>query len=93
MGRRSRVEIIADVLRAAGEGATTTHIMCGSYLSYGQVQEYLKLLLRRNLLRYEEGRSAYRVTRRGTDFLSTSGEMREFVAMEGGESEGRDPRP
>lgn len=69
MGRyRSRLQIIADVLSAAGEGAKKTHIMYGANLSYKLVTRYLDEVVKVGLLEFD-GESLYAVTSVGEEFL------------------------
>jgi len=48
---RSRIDIVANILREAVGGAKKTHIMYGCNLSFRQLQAYLDLLLNSGLLR------------------------------------------
>jgi len=48
---RSRIDIVAEVLRETVGGAKKTQIMYGCNLSFRQLQNYLSLLLERGLLR------------------------------------------
>ncbi|UCH70470.1 MAG: hypothetical protein JSV29_00330 [Candidatus Bathyarchaeota archaeon] len=72
---RSQVEIIADILQAAVEGAKKTHIMYGCNLSFGQLQTYLDLLVDKGLLKTISARGRvgnpgfFRTTARGQSFL------------------------
>ena len=51
MGNRSRTEIVAMILDAAnGGGETKTKIMYTAFLSYGQLNEYLSILIENNLI-------------------------------------------
>jgi len=67
---RNKVEIAAQVLKVAADGAKKTHIMYGANLSFDQLEKYLKLLLDKGLL---DGRSTergnYSVTDRGRRYL------------------------
>jgi predicted transcriptional regulator len=69
--RRSRAEVISDILEVAVEGALKTHIMYGANLSYAQLRRYLPLLLERGLLeaRTEKGWMVYTTTREGVKLL------------------------
>jgi len=71
---RNKVEIAAQVLKVAADGAKKTHIMYGANLSFDQLEKYLKLLLDKGLL---DGRS----TERGTYALTDRGRryLQEFV--------------
>lgn len=49
-GRRSDIEIIAEILRLAEDGAGQTRIMYGSNLNYGRLRDYLAFLESRGLI-------------------------------------------
>ncbi len=80
MKYRSRTEIVAMILQAAGTGVTKTKMMYKAYLSYTQVKEYLKFLQQNNLIKYEEGTQLYRVTEKGRHFLHAYEEMTDLVS-------------
>jgi len=74
---RSHIDIIADILDAAVDGAKKTHIMYKCNLSFKQLETYLNLLLDRGLLRIvsEEERTSYarffKITNKGQALLHT----------------------
>ena len=45
MKYRSRTEIVSNILDATNGGATKTKIMYTAFLSFGQLKEYLSILL------------------------------------------------
>jgi len=49
-GRRSDIEIIAEILRLAEDGAGQTRIMYGGNLNYGRLRDYLAFLESRGLI-------------------------------------------
>lgn len=69
--RRSRTDIIADILGIAAEGALKTRIMYGANLSYTQLKKYLPLLLKEKLLQTRKGDDwmIYTTTEKGRKFL------------------------
>jgi predicted transcriptional regulator len=73
IGNRTRVEILASILKVASNGALKTHIMYGANLSHKQLEKYLAFLERMGLLiqcRDEDmGTRTYRMTEKGSDFL------------------------
>ena len=85
MKYRRRFEIIADILRVAGQGSKKTKIMYFANLSYLLLKKYLDDTLRVGLLKFDgEG---YAVTDRGkaflerfTEFSSRSARVRQDVA-------------
>ena len=69
-GRRSSIEVIADMLRLGEAGKT--EIMYSVNMSYFQLQKYLPFLLERGLIdRFKLGNPSvtYRVTERGLKLL------------------------
>ena len=73
--RRSRMDIIADILSVAGEEAKKTHIVYSANLNFARVGEYLQYLVDKGLI---ENRSReYKTTERGEEFLRTYREMTE----------------
>ena len=83
MKYRSRTDIIAIILKVAAGGATKTRIMYSAYLSYAQVKEYLGFLLKRDIIRYEEGSSLYKLSERGMKLLEAYEGIREMIALDG----------
>ena len=55
MGNRSRTEIVGNILDAANGGTSKTKIMYIAFLSYGQLKEYLSILIENNLIEYLDG--------------------------------------
>ena len=52
MKYRGRTEILGNILDDANGGATKTKIMYKAFLSYGQLKEYLSVLVENNLIEY-----------------------------------------
>ena len=69
--RRSRTDIITDILTIAMEGTLKTRIMYGANLSYTLLKIYLALLQETNLLqtRREDDWVVYTTTEKGMEFL------------------------
>lgn len=86
MKYRSRADIISMILQSAMHGATKTRLMYGSYLSYAQIQEYIKFLKERDLISLEEGTQEYRLTEKGLRFLRVYDEISEMVSLDGGKA-------
>jgi predicted transcriptional regulator len=78
---RSKTEILADILQAAGgrNDITKTRIMYRTFLTYWQLEEYLAILIRSGLLEYLETTHTYRTTERGLKFLKIYEKMEELV--------------
>jgi len=67
---RSRLQIVADILTAAGEGASKTPIMFRCYLNHRVLSKYLDEIVGAGLLRVEgSSRPIYVVTDKGKLFL------------------------
>jgi predicted transcriptional regulator len=81
MKYRSRTDIIAMILQGAMLGATKTRLMYGAYLSYAQIQEYVKFLQEKGLLAYEEGAQKYKLTEKGLHFLQLYDQISESVTL------------
>ena len=79
MANRSRTEIVCNILDAANGGATKTKIMYIAFLSYGQLREYLSILIENNLLEYIVGTQTYRTTEKGINFLKIYSEIGELL--------------
>ena len=62
-------------------GAKKTQIMYRAYLSVAQLNEYLRDLTEKQLIRYEEDSRIFRVTDRGIRFLSVYDEISELVTV------------
>ena len=64
-GRRSDIEIMAEILRLAEDGAGQTRIMYGGNLNYGRLRDYIASLESRGLI--TSARSQQRIQYRTTD--------------------------
>jgi predicted transcriptional regulator len=87
MKYRSRTEITSQILEAANEGITKTKIMYKAFLSYGQLKEYLTVLMANDMLEFISVESKYRTTAKGREYLkafeamsSITTEMRQVSA-------------
>ena len=64
--KRSRLDIIADILTVASNDWTgITKILYGSNLNFGQLKQYIAFLVRKELLETSK-------TERGTNYKTTS---------------------
>ena len=79
MRNRGRTEIVGSILDAANGGITKTKIMYKAFLSYGQLKEYLSLLIENNLLEYLDGTQTYKTTEKGLNFLKMHNEIGELL--------------
>jgi len=67
------------ILEAANGVTTKTKIMYTAFLSYNQLNEYLSVLIRNNLLEYIEGTHQFKTTEKGLNFLKLHREMAELL--------------
>jgi len=81
-GRRSNIEVIADMLRLGEAGKT--EIMYSANMSYAQLQKYLELLLQRGLIdKVTVGNPivTYRVTNKGLQLLRSIDSILEMLEL------------
>ena len=81
MGNRSRTEIVGNILDAANGGTSKTKIMYIAFLSFGQLKEYLSLLIENNLIEYLEGTNKYKTTEKGLNFLKMHNQLEELLQV------------
>jgi predicted transcriptional regulator len=81
MGNRSRTEIVGNILDAANGGTSKTKIMYIAFLSFGQLKEYLSILIENNLIEYLEGTNKYKTTEKGLNFLKMHNQMEELLKV------------
>jgi len=73
--RRDRHDIVAEILETAKGGAIKTHIMYKAKLSYGQVSEYIPMLVEKGFLensmvvRHHNVKRLLKTTELGVKFL------------------------
>ena len=79
MKYRSRTEIVGNILDAANGGATKTKIMYKAFLSYGQLKEYLSVLIENNLIEYRDGTRKFKTTEKGLNFLKMHNAIGELL--------------
>ena len=66
---RTRIEIGAQILEIAKDGAIKTRIMYGAYMSWNQLKEYLSLLAKDGLIQYIRQEQKYKTTKKGIEYL------------------------
>lgn len=69
--RRTKMRIIADILRQSQRSAKKTHIMYECNLSFNQLKHYLNFLKKRALIqrKIKNGSIIYKTTASGKEFL------------------------
>jgi len=82
--RRDKLYIIAEILEIAKEGTLKTQIMYRANLSFTQLKDYLKFMLKISLLEkiVQNGKELYKSTEKGLDFLQRYREIRELLRTE-----------
>jgi predicted transcriptional regulator len=82
--RRDRLFIIAEIIDIAKDGSLKTQIMYRANLSFTQLNDYLKFMLKINLLAktLENDKDIYRATEKGLDFLERYREITELIKTE-----------
>ena len=79
MGNRSRTEIVGNILDAANGGASKTKIMYIAFLNYGQLKEYLSILIDNNLIEYLDGTQTFKTTEKGLTYLKMYNKIGELL--------------
>jgi predicted transcriptional regulator len=79
--RRDKLYIVAEILEIAKEGTLKTQVMYRANLSFTQLNEYLKFMLKINLLEktLTNDREVYTATDKGLDFLQRYREITELL--------------
>ena len=82
--RRDKLGIIAEILEISKEGTLKTQIMYRANLSFAQLNEYLKFMLKTSLLKKfrVNGKDVYSATEKGIDFLQRHFELTELLTEE-----------
>jgi predicted transcriptional regulator len=82
--RRDKLYIIAEILEIAKDGVLKTQIMYRANLSFTQLNDYLKFMLKNGLLDKVllNDKEVYRATVKGTTFLQRYHEITELLKTE-----------
>ncbi len=82
--RRDKLCIIAEILEIAKDGTLKTQIMYRANLSFAQLNEYLRFMLKIKLIQklIERGKEVYIATEKGMDFLQRQCELTELLKTE-----------
>ena len=81
MARRCRIDIIADILRAAKEGSKRTKIVYETNLNFNIFREYFELLFNRGLIEQINGKIY--TSDRGLQYIRYYDELDEIMNMNG----------
>jgi predicted transcriptional regulator len=79
--RRDKLNIVSEILEIAKEGTLKTQIMYKANLSFTQLNDYLKFMLKTTLLTKfpARGKTMYAATEKGLDFLQRYCELTELL--------------
>jgi predicted transcriptional regulator len=85
--RRDKLYILAEILEIAKEGTLKTQIMYRANLSFTQLNDYLRFMLKISLLEKVliHEKDIYRATDKGMDFLQRYREITELLKAENGD--------
>jgi predicted transcriptional regulator len=70
MKYRSRLDIVAEILKAASDGENMTFLMYSAYLSYAQFKDYTSALTKNGMLAYDPKKKVYTTSSKGHEFLA-----------------------
>jgi predicted transcriptional regulator len=78
-----KTDVVAKILETAQRDSEIGQdtISTDAYLSRPQTNEYLSLMTRNDLLKYDAGSKTYKSTRKGDAFLRTYQEMGHFINL------------
>lgn len=81
--RRTKIEIIFDILKAIQEKGgkiKPTHLLYKSNLSYKKMLEYVKELIEKDMVGEEEkdGKKMYTITEKGINYIQEFRKIKEF---------------
>jgi predicted transcriptional regulator len=84
---RDKLYIIATILEIARDGSLKTQIMYRANLSFTQLNDYLRFMLKISLLEriLQNDRETYRATEKGIDFLQRYREIHSLMSGESSE--------
>jgi len=78
--KRSRAEILADILEVAKNGAKKSHIVYRANLNFKIVKDYLKTLRNSGLIEYaEDEKQLFITTQKGTEYIKHFNAFKEYM--------------
>lgn len=81
-GRRNKLDIMADILRAASAGSKKTWIVYDTNINFTIGKKYLSELTNHELLTVQEGSIIYKTTEKGLEFLEKYDSFRKYRPLE-----------
>ena len=72
---------MGNILDATNGGTSKTKIMYITFLSYGQLKEYLSILIENNLIEYLDGDNKFKTTEKGLNFLKMHNQIEELYKL------------
>ncbi|MEM3162712.1 MAG: winged helix-turn-helix domain-containing protein [Candidatus Bathyarchaeia archaeon] len=89
--RRDKFDIIAQILSLSGNGALKTQIMNRASLSFAQLNHYITLALKADLLEKTDrrGKQLYKITEKGTLFLQLYRDIIQLIGIDNCDSQVR----
>ena len=83
--RRDKLSIMAEILEISKNGTLKTQIMYKANLSFAQLNEYLRFMLKTQLLNKfnASGKNVYGSTKKGEEFLYRHSEITELIKEKG----------
>lgn len=80
-GRRSSLDVIADILDVARRGVKKTHLMYNCSMSFAQLEKYLDLILDTRLLFVEDNgpHPLFRISSKGRRFLDSYNSLKALM--------------
>ncbi|MEM0313452.1 MAG: winged helix-turn-helix domain-containing protein [Candidatus Bathyarchaeia archaeon] len=89
--RRDKFDIIAQILSLSGNGALKTQIMNRASLSFAQLNHYITLALKADLLEKMDrrGKQLYKITEKGTLFLQLYRDIIQLIGIDNCDSQVR----
>jgi len=81
--RRTKLTIFSDILRVlqrSNGSAKPTHILYGANLSHTRMKQYLEEMLANGFIvrTNEKGKTVYKITKRGQEFLMEAKKIKQF---------------
>jgi predicted transcriptional regulator len=82
--RRDKLYIVAEILEIVRDGVLKTQIMYRANLSFTQLNDYLKFMIKNELIEkmFITNKEVYRATEKGLDFLQRYREITELLKEE-----------